>query len=171
MTRHDATRINAPRPPPRRIWKQPSDLHTIAILAQGTLGEHLGIRFTEIGPDFLRASMPVDVRTRQPFGRLHGGASCALTEEIASMASWLCLSDPDQEAAVGIQISANHLRGKESGEVTATARPLHLGRSTHVWDVQIEDENQRPLCVARLTLAIIRQASVADTLSDIRPPP
>ncbi|AOU98193.1 hypothetical protein BI364_09710 [Acidihalobacter yilgarnensis] len=159
MTRNDATCLSPAPSPPERIWKQDSDLSAIAALAYGSMSAHLGIRFIEIGPNFLRASMQVDHRTRQPFGRLHGGASCVLTEEIGSMASWLCLEDPAVEAAVGIQISANHLRGKQAGQVIATARPLHLGRSTHVWDVQIEDEEYRPICISRLTLAIIRRTS------------
>ena len=115
----------------------------------------LGIRFTEIGPDYVRGSMPVDARTHQPYGLLHGGASVALAETLGSTAAGLCV-EPDQ-GVVGIEINANHLRGVREGLVTGTARPLHVGRSTQVWEIRIEDEAGQLVCVSRLTMAVIRK--------------
>jgi uncharacterized protein (TIGR00369 family) len=114
----------------------------------------LGIEITEQGEDFLRGTMPVDARTKQPFGLLHGGASVLLAETLASLAANLCLEDPAREQAVGIEINANHLRAMTEGTVTGTARPVNVGRSIQVWDIRIEDERARPVCVSRLTLAI-----------------
>jgi 1,4-dihydroxy-2-naphthoyl-CoA hydrolase len=117
---------------------------------------HLGIRFTEIGPDFLRATMPVTEKTQQPFGQLHGGASVTLAETIGSVASLLTIDD-QQYLCVGQEVNANHLRGKSSGTVTATARPFHLGSRSHVWHIEIRDEDERLICVSRLTMAIIER--------------
>jgi 1,4-dihydroxy-2-naphthoyl-CoA hydrolase len=122
-----------------------------------TIGALIGLRITEIGEDFLRGTLPVDGRTRQPFGRLHGGASCVLAEELGSIAATLCL-DSRESIAVGLEINANHVRGIFEGTVTGTARPLHLGRSTQVWDIRIEDERQRLVCISRLTVAVIARA-------------
>lgn len=116
----------------------------------------LGIEFTELGEDFLRGTMPVDARTLQPYGLLHGGASALQAETLGSMAANLCIEDPAHEQAVGIQINANHLRAATSGVVTGTARPVHVGRSTQVWDIRIEDSGGRAVCVSRLTLAVRR---------------
>ena len=113
----------------------------------------LGIRFTEIGPDYVRGTMPVDARTHQPYGLLHGGASVALAETLGSTAAGLCV-EPDQ-GVVGIEINANHLRGVREGLVTGTARPLHVGRSTQVWEIRIEDEGGKPVCISRITLAVL----------------
>ena len=115
----------------------------------------LGIRFTEIGPDFVRGTMPVDARTHQPYGLLHGGASVALAETLGSTAAGLCVAEG--EGVVGIEINANHLRGVREGIVIGTARPLHVGRSTQVWEIRIEDEAGQLVCVSRLTLAVIRK--------------
>ena len=115
--------------------------------------EPLGIVFTEIGADYLRATMPVDPRTRQPYGLLHGGASVLLAETLGSSAGMLCVDEG--QGVVGIEINANHLRGVREGLVTGTARPIHVGRSTQVWDIRIEDARGRPVCVSRLTLAVI----------------
>jgi len=117
---------------------------------------HLGIRFTEIGADFLRATMPVTEKTQQPFGQLHGGASVTLAETIGSVASLLCI-DEQQYLCVGQEVNANHLRAKSSGTVTATARPLHLGGRSHVWHIEIRDEDERLICVSRLTMAVIER--------------
>lgn len=117
----------------------------------------LGIVFTEIGPDCLRATMPVDTRTRQPYGLLHGGASVLLAETVGSTAGMLCCDE--DELCVGIEINANHLAGVRSGEVTGTARPLHVGARTQVWEIRIEDEIGRLICVSRLTLAVIPRRS------------
>jgi 1,4-dihydroxy-2-naphthoyl-CoA hydrolase len=117
---------------------------------------YLGIYFTEIGSDFLRATMPVDARTHQPFGLLHGGASVTLAETVGSVASMLCV-DEAQYLCVGQEINANHVRGVASGTVTATARPFHLGNRSHVWHIEIRDESERLVCVSRLTMAIVER--------------
>ena len=125
-------------------------------LSAGTAMEPLGIAFTEIGPDFLRATMPVDARTRQPYGLLHGGASVLLAETLGSTAGGLCVED--DQGVVGLEINANHLRGVREGVVTGTARPLHVGRNTQVWEIRIEDARGRLACISRLTLAVIARS-------------
>ncbi len=115
---------------------------------------HIGIEFTEVGPDFIKARMPVDHRTVQVYGILHGGASVALAETVGSIASGMVI-DPQKSICVGLEISANHIRSVREGFVTATARPLHLGNSTHVWDIKLLDENEKLVCVSRLTVAIL----------------
>lgn len=136
------------------IWKNPTDLDRINTWNRNTLVEHLGMRVTEVGDDFVRGTMPVDSRTHQPFGLLHGGASVALAESLGSLAGNLCL-DASREMAVGLEINANHVRGISSGIVTGTARPLHIGRTTQLWEIRIEDEQARLVCVSRLTLAVV----------------
>ncbi|HUQ19405.1 MAG TPA: hotdog fold thioesterase [Gemmatimonadaceae bacterium] len=118
------------------------------------LARALGIEILEITPERVSATMPVDDRTRQPFGLLHGGASVALAETVASVAS---IANIDQEAfqAVGLEINANHIRAKTEGTVTGTATPIHIGRSTHVWKIEIVDESGRMVCISRCTIAII----------------
>jgi len=128
-------------------------LEALNALSHGTAMEPLGIVFTEIGPDYLRGTMPVDARTRQPYGLLHGGASALLAETLGSTAAGLCVEEG--QGVVGIEINANHLAGVREGLVTGTARPLHVGRSTQVWEIRIEDERGRLACVSRLTLAVI----------------
>jgi 1,4-dihydroxy-2-naphthoyl-CoA hydrolase len=140
------------------LWKSPIDLDRINGWNRNTLVEHLGMRVTEIGDDFVRGTMPVDARTHQPFGLLHGGASVALAESLGSLAGNLCI-DPGAELAVGLDINANHVRGVTSGLVTGTARPLHLGRTTQVWEIRIEDELARLVCISRLTLAVVPRPS------------
>ncbi|WP_343702253.1 hotdog fold thioesterase [Chitinophaga sp.] len=127
--------------------------------AQNTMGSYLGMEFTEIGPDYLRAMMPVDHRTVQPYGLLHGGASAALAETVGSVASALII-DPEKQICVGLEINANHLRGVREGYVHAVARPLHIGSGTHVWDIRITNDDNKLICVSRLTVAILakRQA-------------
>lgn len=139
------------------LWKQTTDLERINAWNAGTLVEHLGMRVTQIGEDFVRGTMPVDARTRQPFGLLHGGASVALAESLGSLAGNLCLDA--SEMAVGLDINANHVRAATSGLVTGTARPLHVGRSTQVWEIRIEDERARLVCITRLTLAVVPRPS------------
>jgi uncharacterized protein (TIGR00369 family) len=117
--------------------------------------EPLGIVFTELGPDYVRGTMPVDARTRQPYGLLHGGASVLLAETLGSTAAGLCVDD--DEGVVGIEINANHISAVREGEVTGTARPVHVGRSTQVWEIRIEDAGGRLVCLSRLTLAVIRR--------------
>lgn len=128
-------------------------LDQLNALSRGTAMEPLGIVFTEIGHDHLRGTMPVDGRTRQPYGLLHGGASVLLAETLGSSAGGLCV--PEGKGVVGIEINANHVRGVREGLVTGTARPLHIGSSTQVWDIRIEDEAGRLVCVSRLTLAVV----------------
>jgi 1,4-dihydroxy-2-naphthoyl-CoA hydrolase len=139
------------------IWKQQVPIGPVApgtFTMPGTIDAHIGIQITEIGPDFLRGTMPVDERTHQPYGRLHGGASCVLAESLGSMASALC-TDPKTAFCVGLEINANHLRGVREGTVTGTARPIHVGRTTQVWDIRIEDEEGKLVCVSRLTVAVV----------------
>lgn len=139
------------------IWFNPSiQLSELYRLHPGTLGEHLGMEWLEIGENFLRVRMPVDSRTRQPYGLLHGGASCALAETAGSVASALVIH-PDKQICVGLEINANHIRGVREGWVTAKATPLHLGASTHVWDIKITDDSDRLICVSRLTVAILKK--------------
>jgi 1,4-dihydroxy-2-naphthoyl-CoA hydrolase len=135
------------------IFREGSSVDALNAMSRGTAMEPLGIVFTEIGPDFLRATMPVDARTRQPYGLLHGGASVLLAETLGSSAGMLCVGEG--EGCVGIEINANHVRGVRDGTVTGTARPMHVGRQTQVWEIRIEDQRQRLVCVSRLTLAVI----------------
>jgi 1,4-dihydroxy-2-naphthoyl-CoA hydrolase len=136
------------------LWKQPVDLDRLNAANRNTLGEALGLKFTEVGDDFVRGTMPVDARTHQPYGLLHGGASVALAETLGSTGGMLTV-DPTQDLVVGLDINANHVRGVKSGVVTGTARPLHLGRSTQVWEIRIEDDRQKLVCISRLTLAVV----------------
>jgi uncharacterized protein (TIGR00369 family) len=123
-------------------------------LAPRSLAEHLGIELVELGPGRVIATMPVDERTRQPFGILHGGASVALAETVASLGAWRSV-DRERFAAVGLEINANHLRAKRDGIVTAVGTPVHQGRTTQVWNIEIRDEAGRLVCVARCTMAIV----------------
>jgi uncharacterized protein (TIGR00369 family) len=134
-------------------FRRTTTLEALNALSRGTAMEPLGIAFTEIGPDYLRGTMPVDARTRQPYGLLHGGASALLAETLGSTAAGLCVDEG--QGVVGIEINANHLAGVRDGFVTGTARPLHVGRSTQVWEIRIEDGRGRLACVSRLTLAVI----------------
>ena len=136
------------------IFKKRFDLAAIEARGQNTMQATLGIRITEVGEDFLRGTMPVDHRTKQPFGLLHGGASVALAETLGSMAGWMCLPD-DGSRCVGVEINANHLKAMREGEVAGTARPLHLGRSTQVWEIRITDAEEALVCISRLTLAVV----------------
>jgi 1,4-dihydroxy-2-naphthoyl-CoA hydrolase len=121
--------------------------------------EHLGIEFTEIGDDFIRGTMPVDGRTRQPYGLLHGGASVALAETLGSTGATMCV-DTKEYQCVGQEINANHLRPARSGYVTGTARPVHLGGRTQVWAIDIVNEAGRLVCTSRLTVAVVRCGSL-----------
>lgn len=141
------------------IWKNPIDLERINASAHNTLVGHLGMQILSIGDDYIIGTMPVDERTRQPFGLLHGGASVALAETLGSMAANLCL-DTERELAVGLEINANHVRAVASGVVTGTARLLHRGRSTQLWEIRIEDAQQRLVCISRLTMAVVPRAAV-----------
>ena len=143
-----------------RLWKQDLTLDQINGWSPNTMVERLGIEVTDIGDDYVRGRMPVDARTHQPYGLLHGGASVALAETLGSIAGMLCL-DPAKELAVGLDVNANHVRGVTQGVVTGTARALHVGRTTQVWEVRIEDERARLICIARLTVAVVPRPPVA----------
>lgn len=139
------------------IWfNKELSLAYLGQLAKGNMGEFLGIEWAEIGDDFIKARMPVDQRTKQPYGLLHGGASCVLAETLGSVASAMAI-DHDRFYCVGIEINANHVRSAREGFVTGIVTPLHLGGSTHVWDIKIYDEKEKMICVSRLTVAIIKR--------------
>jgi 1,4-dihydroxy-2-naphthoyl-CoA hydrolase len=138
------------------IWRSPCTLDALNDSMHDTLGELLGIVVTEIGSDHLTATMPVDRRTIQPFGLLHGGASVALAETLGSLGASLSI-DPARQICVGQEINANHVRAVRDGTVIATARPLHLGTRSQVWDIRIVDAAERLVCVARLTMAVLER--------------
>jgi 1,4-dihydroxy-2-naphthoyl-CoA hydrolase len=142
------------------LWKQQATLDLVNGWSPNTMIEAVGIRFVDIGDDYLRATMPVDARTLQPYGLLHGGASLTLAETLGSAAAMLCV-DPAKELAVGLDINANHLRAANKGIVTGTARPIHIGRTTQVWEIRVEDEQQRLICIARLTVAVVPRQAIA----------
>lgn len=125
-------------------------------MGKDTLGEHLGMKFTEIGPDYLKATMPVDHRTKQPYGLLHGGASVALAETLGSVGAALVV-DHNEFICVGQEINANHLRSVRNGIVTGTARPIHIGASSQVWEIKIHDERDQLVCISRLTVAVLKR--------------
>lgn len=130
-------------------------LDAIHSLSRNTIANHLGIEFIEIGADYIVAKMPVDHRTHQPFGILHGGASVVLAETLGSIASYLCLKDPTKEQAVGLEINANHIRSVKEGFVYGKVTPIHIGRSTHIWEIRITNQENKLVCVSRLTVAIV----------------
>ncbi len=139
------------------IWFNKSfSLSDLKYLGTKTMGHHLGMEWTEVGPGYLKMRMPVDERTKQPYGLLHGGASVALAETVGSVASHFVV-DPDKFICVGLEINANHLRGVKEGFVTATCTPIHIGASTHVWDIKIHDEREKLVCISRLTVAILKK--------------
>ncbi|HVT85982.1 MAG TPA: hotdog fold thioesterase [Chitinophagaceae bacterium] len=121
-----------------------------------TMAQYLGIEWVNVGEDFLKAKMPVDHRTKQPYGLLHGGASCVLAETIGSVASAMVL-DHSKFYCVGIEINANHIRSAREGYVTGIAKPLHIGSTTHVWDIRIYDDKENLVCVSRLTVAVLQR--------------
>lgn len=139
------------------IWFHPNlDPEKIQPLSKNTLSEHLGMLFTEVGSNYLKATMPVDHRTRQPYGLLHGGASVALAETLGSVGAALTL-DPEKFICVGMEINANHLRSVRSGLVTGTATPIHRGASSQVWEIKIHDDHGKLTCISRLTVAVLRK--------------
>jgi len=142
------------------IWFRPYTLEELQRLNAASMAEHLDIRFTELGTDYLRATMPVDERTRQPFGLLHGGASVTLAETLGSVASNCCVDSP-RFYCVGQEINANHIRSARAGRVTGTARPMHLGSRSQVWDIRIEDDQGRLTCVSRLTMSVLESRPAA----------
>ncbi|HZH42578.1 MAG TPA: hotdog fold thioesterase [Lysobacter sp.] len=140
-------------PHTRPLFRPGTTLEALNALSTDTAMDALGIRFTELGADYLRGRMPVDPRTRQPYGLLHGGASVLLAETLGSTAGGLCVGE--DQGVVGIEINANHLRAVRDGYVTGTARALHIGARTQVWEIRIEDDAGRLVCISRLTLAVI----------------
>lgn len=140
------------------IFRNDITLEALNALSGNTLAEQLGIRFTAIGDDFLQASMPVDHRTHQPFGLLHGGASVALAETLGSVAAHCCV-DHNVQFCVGLEINANHLRAVRSGTVTGTTRPIHIGKKTQVWEVRIVNEKEEMICISRITMAVLDRAN------------
>jgi 1,4-dihydroxy-2-naphthoyl-CoA hydrolase len=137
------------------IWfRQSVTLEQIQALGKGTMTEYIGIEFTELGENYLKARMPVDQRTVQDYGILHGGASATLAETVGSIASAMVLN-PETHYCVGLEINANHVRSVRAGYVTAVATPLHLGASTHIWDIRILNDQEKLVCISRLTTAII----------------
>ena len=139
------------------IWKQPATLEGLNMLNVDTMAEMLGLEFTEIGDDYIKATMPVTARTVQPFRILHGGANVALAETLGSVASTLCIADMTAHTAVGLEINANHLKSvREGGRVEGTVRPVRVGRQVHVWQIDIRDlESGELSCTSRLTVAIV----------------
>lgn len=139
------------------IWfNKELSIEELSALGKRTMAEILDIRFTETGKDFIKATMPVDQRTHQPYGLLHGGASCVLAETLGSIASAHVI-DPEKFICVGIEINANHIRSVRSGLVTGITTPIHIGASTHVWDIKIYDEREKLICISRLTVAILKK--------------
>lgn len=139
------------------LWFKDYSTQELEGFRNANLGELIGIEFVERGADFLSARMPVDERTKQPFGILHGGASCVLSESLGSVAAWMCI-DPEKYRAVGLEINANHIRSATEGYVLGVCKPLHVGRRTHVWQTDITHEDTGKLiCTSRLTVAIIEK--------------
>lgn len=136
------------------LWPLTPTPQALNEIGRNTMVEHVGIEITEVGADFIRGRMPVDARTRQPYGLLHGGASVVLAETLGSIAGGLVVSGSESKV-VGLDINANHLRAVHQGFVIGTARAIHVGRSTHVWEIRIENEAGQLVCISRLTLAVV----------------
>jgi 1,4-dihydroxy-2-naphthoyl-CoA hydrolase len=141
------------------IWRNRRTIEELNGNAKGTLAENLGILFTEIGADFVRGTMPVDTRTVQPYGLLHGGASVALAETLGSTGAAMCV-DAAEYQVVGQEINANHVRAARAGLVTGTARAVHMGGRTHVWSIEIVNDAQKLVCISRLTMAVIKRGAL-----------
>jgi len=137
-----------------KLWFGEPTVDVINSRPKNHIGALLGIEFTEIGEDYIKATMPVDERTHQPFGILHGGASVVLAESLGSIASWLAI-DPDKYMAVGLDVNANHLRAVKSGQVTGVCTPINIGGKIHVWDIKIYDDRGKMSCISRLTVAVL----------------
>ena len=135
------------------IWFEEYTVEQLNSIRNKNMSNNLGIEFTEVGNDFLIAKMPVDERTTQPFGILHGGASCVLVETLGSVAAWMCI-DPNEKFVVGLDINANHVRSVTDGVIIGTAKPLHIGRSTHVWQMKLHNDDGKLVCVGRLTVLV-----------------
>jgi 1,4-dihydroxy-2-naphthoyl-CoA hydrolase len=139
------------------IWyKNNYTLDELNDMGNNTMAQVLNMKFIEIGEDYLKLQMPVNRNTHQPYGILHGGASAALAETVGSVASSMCINN-EKQICVGMEINCNHVRAKRDGNVIATASPLHLGATSHIWDIRITDENNKLICVSRLTMAILKK--------------
>lgn len=138
------------------IWFKNYSLEELNALNKGTLAETLGMKFTEIGEDYLVMTMPVNEKTMQPFGRLHGGANAALAENVSSIAGVMCV-DTENFGIVGLDLNCNHLRGVTNGFVTATTKPFHVGRTTQVWEIKICNEEGKLVNISRMTLAVLKK--------------
>lgn len=138
------------------IFPENLTLDALNKLSAKTMAEALGIEFTAIGRDYLQAKMPVDKRTHQPYGLLHGGASVALAETLGSVAATCCV-DMNRQFCVGLEINANHIRGVRQGLVTGTTRPVHIGKKTQVWEIRIVNEQEELVCISRITLAVLEK--------------
>ena len=150
------------------IWFKNYTLDSLKSVRNTNMTAHLGFEFTELGPDFLKGRLPVDTRTTQPFGILHGGASCVLAESLGSVAAWMTI-DPDKFRAVGLEINANHIRAVTKGHVIGTCSPLHVGKRTQVWQTDIiEEDTGKRVCISRLTVAIIEQGTLSAQKEHIR---
>lgn len=136
------------------IFKTPVTTDILNSFSTNTLAEHIGIEFTAIGEDFIEARMPVDARTHQPMGLLHGGASVVLAETLGSVGATLCV-DQSRQFCVGLEINANHIKGVRSGFVTGVARPIHIGGRTQVWEIRISNEQSELVCISRITMAVL----------------
>jgi len=146
------------------IWfKKDINLEKLNQFSTNTMNELLGIRITELGENYIKGTMPVDPRTHQAYGILHGGASAALAETLGSIGS-VIIVDPEQFICVGVEINANHIRSVRDGLVTGTAVPLHIGASSHVWDIRIVDKNDKLVCVSRLTVFVKRKNQNSKTV-------
>lgn len=139
-----------------KIWKVHFTLSDLIQRHKNTLVEHLDIQFTEIGDNFLIATMPVDHRTKQPLGIMHGGASCVLAETVGSTGANYCI-DPTKQYCVGLDINTNHIRSIREGFVIATAKPYHIGRSTQVWNIEIHNQQEQLISINRLTMAVLNK--------------
>src|SRR3990167_3875989 len=139
-----------------KIWKSEISLEFVIERAKNTMSDQLGIEFIELGDDFLAARMPVDHRTKQPMGIMHGGASCVLAETVGSTAAQYCV-EKEKYYCVGLDINTNHIRSMRSGYVIAVAKPFHLGKSTQVWSIEIKNEEDKLVSVNRLTMAILER--------------
>jgi 1,4-dihydroxy-2-naphthoyl-CoA hydrolase len=136
------------------LWHTTPDLNQLNANSENTILQWLDVRFESFTDDSLTASMVIDHRTHQPYGLLHGGASVVLAESVGSSASYLCI-DTSKYFCVGLEVNANHLRGLRSGRVTAVARAVHIGRTTHVWDIRLTSDEGKTSCISRLTVAIV----------------
>jgi 1,4-dihydroxy-2-naphthoyl-CoA hydrolase len=140
------------------IWYDPAiTAEQINPIGKGNMAEWLGIEITEVGDDYLKATMPIDHRTRQPYGLLHGGASVVLAETLGSVGAAFVV-DRNKYDCVGLEINANHLRGVREGLVTAIARPVHIGKTTQVWDIRIHDNRDKIVCISRITIAVLKRS-------------